>query len=81
MLMAFASLVFDNRLGRLAAAAAVLASLVGWFAFEQRSIGRAKERAEITQETKDAAKRGAVAARKSGDGRVRGQRDPTTRDD
>lgn len=76
-----AAFFFDNPLGKLVGGALALAALVGWFGWEQRSIGRATERAAIEKVTKDAAKHGGLAARKSADERVRGQRDPSTRDE
>lgn len=73
--------LFDNRLGQLALVGAGLVALIFGFALEQRHIGADRAVAKIEKGNSDAANRGTGAAARSRDERVRGKRDPYTRDE
>lgn len=70
--------------GRVALGAGVVVALVGlraWDVSTQQAKGAQKAVAKIEKATDNAAKLGTAAARKSRSDSVRGQRDPTSRDD
>ena len=68
------------RLGVIAAALAALVGLRAWDVSNQQAKGAVKAVAKIEKANDHASKLGTAAARKSADG-LRGQRDPSTRDD
>ena len=64
----------------------VVLALAAWGAigannFYQRNVGASRHAAKIEKANDDASKLGNTAAAGSADKRVRGRRDPTTRDD
>lgn len=73
--------VFDSLPGRVLVGALGLAALVGVFAGKQRSIGAAAAVAKIERSNDNASKIGKRGAAGTTDVRVRGQRDPSTRDE
>ena len=85
LLLKLLGFAFDNPLARLGGAALLLSGLVAAFVHDQRRVGEMRAQIEIETRThaatKQATDRGGRAARGSRDERVRGQRDPWTRDD
>lgn len=72
--------VFDNPLGRMAAAGAVLLGLVASFAYQQRNIGAATERATIQEKANDNVRKADQVRARVRDPGARGVRDPYARD-
>ena len=68
------------RIGVIAAAVAALVSLRAWDVHQQQAKGADKAVAKIEKATTNAANLGKRAADNSSSGRVRGERDPSTRD-
>jgi hypothetical protein len=69
-----------NRVAELVASAVVVSVFFGWLAVHDYRV-KVKQTAKIEKATSNAANLGSGAARKSQSDGVRGQRDPTTRDD
>jgi hypothetical protein len=83
-MIAAAALFFSTLWGRVALGAGLVVALVGVRACDvanQRSIGETRAVTKIEKATDNATKLGTAAAAKSVSGGVRGQRDPTTRND
>ena len=83
-MIAEAALFFSTLWGRVVLGAGLVVALVGVRACDvanQRSIGETRAVTRIEKATDNATKLGTAAAAKSVSGGVRGQRDPTTRND
>ena len=83
-MIASAALFFSTLWGRLALGAGLVVALVVVRAMDvskQRAIGEERAVVKIEKATDNATKLGTAAAAKSVSGGVRGQRDPTTRND
>lgn len=72
---------WPTRMGVLVAGVVALIGLRAWDVSNQQAKGATKAVARIEKATNNAAKLGSSAARKSAASGVRGQRDPTSRDD
>lgn len=72
---------FDKVWGKAILGVALLGSLVGWFAYDQRTVGATKEVAKIQKATDHATQAIRAAAARSTNPGVRGVRDPSTRDE
>ncbi len=81
LLLKLGEFVFDSRFGKLALAGVVSVLFALSFIAHQRSIGAERAYHKMEQRNAKAADRGKGAAGRSRDERVRGQRDPWTRDD
>lgn len=73
--------LFDNPLGKMLGAAAIVFGLVAGFAAQQRSVGATKAVQKIERANHEAAKAGGRAAARAVSPGVRGERDPSTRND
>lgn len=73
-------LMFEGWIGPAALGAVVLAGLVSAFVVEQRNIGAERAIVKIEKANAKVAQTAKRAASRSRDERVRGQRDPWTRD-
>lgn len=72
---------FDKVGGKLILGGALIASLITWFAYEQRSIGKRTTAAIVERETTNATHTIRASGARSTDPRVRGIIDPSTKDD
>lgn len=70
-----------STVGRYVLVGVGVVALVGGFAMRERNIGAAKAVAKIEKATDNAIEKGKRAAANSASPGVRGQRDPSTRDD
>ncbi len=76
MLVSALTFVFDNPLGKLAAAALALLSIVGLFVFHERSVGAGEVRAQIERQASDNVRKAQIVRGASERGDVGGVLDP-----